>query len=267
MSACNGKRAVSEVDYAADSVFESSFAPSDSFNASSASSDEELPKRADELFDDFIFGFARLKKVQLERVEFPLLSIVRGDTAWLTEKQWEHDSLFMGNDYYTVFYNDEEQMELEKSTELDQVDVEQIHLVERWVKTCRFQRLKGEWRLTQESVRDFAEDAALDRFMDFYGKFVSDDTFQQGSVANPLRYVTTDPDDDFNTIEGTLDHDQWNAFKPQLPDSVVTNIRYGQTYDNPDGMVLVKAGISNGLMDILDFRKKDGVWKLVSYEN
>ena len=45
------------------------------------------------------------------------------------------------------------------------------------------------------------------------------------------------------------------------------HIRYGQTYDNPDGMILVKAGISNGLMDILDFRQKDGEWKLVSYEN
>lgn len=62
LAACNGKRAASEVDYAADSVFESSFGPSDSFNASSASLDEELPKRADELFDDFIFEFARLKK-------------------------------------------------------------------------------------------------------------------------------------------------------------------------------------------------------------
>lgn len=103
--------------------------------------------------------------------------------------------------------------------------------------------------------------------MDFYRRFVSDAAFQQRSVSNPLRYVTTDPDDDFNTIEGTLDHDQWDAFKPQLPDGGITNIRYGQTYDNPDGMILVKAGISNGLMDILDFRKKDGEWKLVSYEN
>ena len=32
-------------------------------------------------------------------------------------------------------------------------------------------------------------------------------------------------------------------------------------------MILVKAGISNGLMDILDFRQQDGEWKLVSYEN
>ena len=71
------------------------------------------------------FEFARLKKVQLERVEFPLLSIVRGDTAWLTEKQWKYESLFMNQDYYTVFYNDEEQMELEKRTDLNRVDVEQ----------------------------------------------------------------------------------------------------------------------------------------------
>lgn len=267
MAACNGKKAASEVDYAADSVFESSFGPSDSFNASSASLDEELPKRADELFDDFIFEFARLKKVRLERVEFPLLSVVRGDTVWLTEEQWKYESLFMDQDYYTVFYNDEEQMDLEKSTDLDKVDVEQIHLEKRWVKTCRFQRLKGEWRLTQESIRDFTAAEPLDKFMDFYRRFVSDAAFQQRSVSNPLRYVTTDPDDDFNTIEGTLDHDQWDAFKPQLPDGVITNIRYGQTYDNPDGMILVKAGISNGLMDILDFRKKDGEWKLVSYEN
>ena len=267
LAACNGKRAASKVDYAADSVFESSFGPSDSFNASSASLDEELPKRADELFDDFIFEFARLKKVRLERVEFPLLSVVRGDTVWLTEEQWKYESLFMDQDYYTVFYNDEEQMDLEKRTDLDKVDVEQIHLEKRWVKTCRFQRLKGEWRLTQESIRDFTAAEPLDKFMDFYRRFVSDAAFQQRSVSNPLRYVTTDPDDDFNTIEGTLDHDQWDAFKPQLPDGVITNIRYGQTYDDPEGMILVKAGISNGLMDILDFRKKDGEWKLVSYEN
>ncbi len=267
LAACGRKKAVSEVDYAYGPVIDSLFDSPDSLVFSSEPSDEELPERADELFDDFIFEFARLEKVRLDRVEFPLPLIVRGDTVWLTEKQWIYDSLFMDRDYYTVFYNDEEQMELEKRTDLDRVDVEQIHLEERQVKTCRFRRLEGEWRLTQESVRDFTADDPLDRFMDFYRKFVSDAAFQQRSVSNPLRYVTTDPDDDFNTIEGTLDHDQWDAFKPQLPDGVITNIRYGQTYDNPDGMVMVKAGISNGLMDILDFRRKDGEWKLFSYEN
>ena len=101
-----------------------------------------MPKRADELFDDFILSSPVLKKSG-RTCQFPLLSVVRGDTVWLTEEQWKYESLFMDQDYYTVFYNDEEQMDLEKRTDLDKVDVEQIHLEKRWVKTCRFQRLKG----------------------------------------------------------------------------------------------------------------------------
>ena len=97
--------------------------------------------------------------------------------------------------------------------------------------------------------------------------FVEDADFQSRSVADPLRYVTADPDDDFSMIEGTLDHEQWDAFKPQLPAGRLTNIRYGQTYDDPRRMILVKQGISNGLMDILTFRRRGGNWKLVSYEN
>ena len=69
LAACDRKKAVSEVDYADDSVIDSLFDSPDSLIFSSGSSDEELPKRADELFDDFIFEFARLKKVQLERVD------------------------------------------------------------------------------------------------------------------------------------------------------------------------------------------------------
>ncbi len=267
LAACERKKVVLEVDYADDTVIDSLLDSPDSLIFPSESADEELPARADELFDDFIFEFARLEKVRRGRVEFPLLSVVRGDTAWLTEEQWKYESLFLDRDYYTVLYNDEEQMELNKSTDLERVDVEQIHLEERTVKTCRFDRLKGEWRLTREDMRDFTDAEPLDKFLDFYRRFVSDEEFQQRSVANPLRYITTDPDDDFSTIEGTLDHDQWDAFKPQLPDGIITNILYGQTYDDPDCMILVKSGISNGLMDILDFRKKDGEWNLVSYEN
>ncbi len=266
-TACSRKKTVLEVDYADAPVVDSTFDSQDSLVFPTGTADEVLPERADELFDDFIFEFARLEKVRIGRVDFPLPRVVRGDTAWLTEEQWEYDSLFMQRDFYTVFYNDEEQMELEKSTDLNRVDVERILLDEREVKTCRFERREGEWRLTQESVRDFSDVDPLDRFMDFYGRFASDDDFQRRSVSDPLRYVTTDADDDFNTVEGTLDHDQWDAFKPQLPGGVITNILYGQTYDDPNRMILVKAGISNGLMDILYFRKKEGAWKLVSYEN
>ena len=88
------------------------------------------------------------------------------------------------------------------------------------------------------------------------------------AISNHLAgQLVCDPDDDFSMIEGTLDHEQWDAFKPQLPAGRLTNIRYGQTYDDPRRMILVKQGISNGLMDILTFRRRGGNWKLVSYEN
>ena len=266
LAACDRKKAVPETGWTNDSITDFLTESPDSF-FSTATAEEELSDRADELFDDFIFDFARLRKVQSERVSFPLLSVVRGDTVWIMREQWTHEPLFMDQDYYTVFYNNEEQMELEKRTDLNRVDVEQILLADRVVRTCCFERLDGEWMLTRETERDFLPSEPLDAFMDFYQQFVTDSDFQQRRVADPLRYITTDLEDDFGTVEGTLDNEQWNAFKPHLPSGVITNIRYGQTYDDPRNMIMVKAGISNGLMDIFDFGKKNGKWMLVSYEN
>ena len=134
---CGQKREVSEVGYTDHAVIDSLFDSPDSLLFPSRGADEELPERADELFDDFIFEFARLKKLQLARVKFPLPSIANGDTTWLTEEQWRYEPLFRGHDYYTVFYNDEEQMDMEKRTDLEVVEVEQIHLEKRLVKVCQ----------------------------------------------------------------------------------------------------------------------------------
>lgn len=229
--------------------------------------EEELPANADELFDDFVFEFSRLKKFQVSRVVFPFPVVAsRADTTWIAKAQWRHADLFGGGDYYTVFFNEEEQMELEKSTDLDHVDMDWILLKEHRFRTFHFERRGGKWMLVEESLHAL-EESPLAGFLDFYGRFVADADFQARSVSDPLRYVTTDPDDDFGMVEGTLDHAQWDAFKPQLPAERMTNIRYGQTYDNPGRMILVKQGIANGLMDILTFKKKKGEWKLVSYEN
>ncbi|MCD8319041.1 MAG: DUF4348 domain-containing protein, partial [Paraprevotella sp.] len=267
LSACDRKKTASSVDYSEDSVFDSLFVSPDSQSVDSEpSADEGFPKKVDDIFDDFIFEFSRLKKLQYERVKFPLPVVDHGDTTWITAKQWTYEKVFSHQDYYTLLFNDEELMELEKRTDLKQVDVEPIHLDERTFRICRFERLKGEWLLTQESNHTFAETPLAD-FLDFYNRFVTDDVFQKDHVDDPLKFVTTDPDDDFNVVEENLSHEQWEAFKPQLPSGVITNIHYGQTYNNPNRVVLIKSGISNGMMDILTFRKADGQWKLVTYEN
>ena len=267
LMSCNRSKVVSDVDYPNDSVTDSLFDSPDSLIFSSEpATEEELPKTADELFDDFIFEFARLPHLQLKRVAFPLPQIAGEDTTWLPKEEWKFESLFLNRDYYTVLFSSEGQMEWEKRTDLNCVDLEWIFLDEQQFKVYRFERLSGKWMLTEERVRPFRESSLAD-FLNFYAKFSTDLEFQLLSVSDPLRYVTTDPDDDFNVIEGMLDHDQWEAFKPQLPKNVITNIRYGQTYDRSNSVLLVKQGISNGMMDILTFRKGRAGWKLVAYEN
>lgn len=267
LTACEHKKVKSDVEYPVEEMSDSLVVSSDSLAfVTEIEEEEDLPETADELFDDFVFEFARLKKVQMERVKFPLPVIKNNDTTWVREDQWKHESLFLRQDYYTVFFNDEKQMELEKRTDLDHVDVEWIIPDVRQVKVYSFEREQGQWSLVQEAIRPFRSSVLAD-FILFYQRFVSDADFQNKSVADPLRFVTTDPDDDFCVIEGTLSHEQWEAFRPQLPSGTLTNVRYGQSYRNTNGMIMVKRGIANGLMDVLSFRKYDDGWRLVSYEN
>lgn len=264
---CDWKKSASVPGYDDRLLVDSLVNVPDSLMFSPESGEEEgFPESSNELFDDFIFEFSRLEKVQYRRVEFPFPSVADGDTVWIDKKQWTYEPLFNHQDYYTIFYCNEKQMELDECTDLNQVDVEQIDLDRRTFKVWRFEKRTGKWFLTGVALRPFNA-SPLDRFMDFYRGFATDSVFQVQHIADPLRYLTTDPEDDFNTIEGTLDHEQWEAFKPQLPSGVIFNIRYGQEYDCPRHMIMVKAGISNGMIDILTFKKKGSEWKMVSYEN
>ena len=228
--------------------------------------EDNLHLRADEVFDDFMFDFSRLKKVQLERTIFPLLSIHDNDTTWITKEQWKNDVLFLNQDFYTVFFENEEQMELEKRTDLDKVDVECIILDSMIQHSYHFERVQKAWRLTKEHIQSI-KGMPLKDFFSFYNQFVSNDDFQMKSVMNPLRYVTADPEEESGYIEGTLDYEQWLMFKPQLPAGMITNIRYGQTYGRSKKMIMVKRGIANGLMEVLTFHKNRGKWKLTKFEN
>lgn len=228
---------------------------------------QPLPKAMDELFDDFIFNFARNKHLQRTRIRFPLpVTEADGRRHTIDSRAWNHEYLFMQQDYYTVFFNDIAQLELEKRTDCEAVQVEWIAPLERTVKTYCFRRIRGMWMLEAEQWQTFEHYDMAD-FFTFYQHFATDSVFQRQCLARPLRYVTPDPDDDFSSMEGTLEPDQWFIFCPQLPEGVLTNIRYGQTYDNPRRMVMLKRGIANGMMDILSFEKTGRRWRLVSYEN
>lgn len=270
LAACDSKKAdnpdgVNQTDVA-DTLY---LSDSDS-DLSAEISDGLANKNVDEFFGDFIFTFIQDRNLQKERVRFPLKYVKQTGgkqvTSVIEKNSWKHDNIFVSPEYYTVLFNNEDEMELENSTETKVVDIEKINLKKDFIKVFHFEKIKGLWMLCQESERPLKGSPLAD-FLDFYEKFASDSLMQRQAIEDPLRFVTADPENDFGTIEGTLSVDQWFAFKPVLPETEITNIRYGQTYKNTNHIVFVKRGISNGMLDVLTFTKKNGHWKFVSYEN
>lgn len=270
LTACNSRKADSDA-YLAEDVLADSLSDEDSLEEDELSDeavDEELqlPSNADMLFDDFVFVFIQSRKVQLERVRFPFPEICGKDTTWIPRERWRHKTLYLNSDEYTVFYNNSEQMEEEKSTALNHVDVEHLLVKEKLLDTYHFERIKGKWWMV-EKTRQPLSDSPLAGFLNFYYRFATDSVYRYDHITDPLEYVAPDPEDEFEMIKGTIDKVQWQAFGPVLPYRHLTNIRYGQTYSNPNRMVVVMRGTANGMMDILTFHRQNGEWKLVSYES
>jgi len=221
-----------------------------------------MPKAADELFDDFIFNFAANRKLQRERIAFPLPVYSGRHVSRIERRQWRMERFFMTQEFYTLIFDTERQMEVVKDTTVDSVIIEKIRLDKDLVKQYKFSRRNGQWMLvaiTNASI----EVNANGSFLKFYHRFVSDSTFQAQSVADPLTFTGPDPDDDFATITGMISPEQWPSFAPPLPANMLYNIIYGQKCKNPNQKILVIRGIANGLETQLTFHRESGRWLLV----
>ena len=86
-----------------------------------------MPKAADELFDDFLFNFAASRKLQMERIHFPL-AVYRNDKLkkHIEKRHWKMEHFFMRQDYYTLIFDNHKQMNLVKDTTIDHVVVEKV---------------------------------------------------------------------------------------------------------------------------------------------
>lgn len=233
---------------------------------------EEIPEHErdslyDEYFDDFLYTFIHDSVYQRRRVKFPLRQITAsGDTLSLSSREWSMDFSFMEQEFYTVLYNSMSEIEHYKSGEADTVIVERIDLDSLRLTTFHFFKRKGRWRMYQErSV--YVQSSPLTDFLVFYRQFSTDSIFQQSCIAQPLHISMMDAEDDMEMIEGTIDASQWFSFCPEVPSGVISNILYGQTYEEPHRIVMQKCGQGNGMLEIFTFEKTDGNWCLTSYEN
>ena len=220
-----------------------------------------MPKAADELFDDFIFNFAANKKLQMERILFPLKTTKNGQEGKIEKGEWKMERYFMRQDYYTLIFDSEKQMEVVKDTSLNHAVVEMIYFNTGAVVQHIFDRLRGAWMLTSINTIPISQSTNAS-FLDFYHQFATDSLFQVASLSENIRFVGPDPDDDFSQMEGVITPDTWSAFAPELPTKMIFNIIYGQPRPEGDNKVFVLRGIANGLEMELTFHRSNGKWRL-----
>lgn len=228
-------------------------------------SDSEPPYAADGLFDDFVYSYMANRAFQLERTDFPLPNRVDGKNHPIARKDWKHDWLYKNQDVYTMILDGEQSLHAEKDTAVKQVTVEWVYLDQKRVKQYLFKKRQGQWHLTGLDSHSLRRNENSD-FYHFYRQFSSDPAYQLKHIENPFRFKTYDYDN-FQNLEGLLDVNQWQDFKPVLPQRVITNINYGQSYANSPQRVLMICSLSGGMGCSLTFTHKKGTWMLESLEN
>ena len=263
MFSCKGKQmdGASE-EAAADTVDSTVLEDFDADTLELLIAETPMPRAADELFDDFLFNFAANKKLQMERVAFPLRTIRNGDTTFVNNREWQMERFFMRQDYYTVIFDDEKQMELVKDTSVNQAIVEKIYFNTGAVIQYMFHRIKGAWMLLEVKTEPLQSNNNAS-FLEFYHQFVTDSVFQAESLGETVKFVGPDPDDDFAQMEGILTPDTWPAFAPELPDRMIFNVVYGKPRRGSNQKIFVMRGIANGLEVEMTFRLVGDHWKLM----
>ena len=222
-----------------------------------------MPKAADELFDDFVFNFAANRKLQMKRVHFPL-PVYHNDklVKSIGKRAWKMEHFFMHQDYYTLIFDNQKQMNLVKDTAIDHVVVEKVFYAKKKVQQFLFNRINGEWMMTSINYKPMYTNMNAS-FLKFYGHFATDSAFQAKHLHNPVKFVGPDPDDDFSTMSGDIEPETWPAFAPQLPHGMIYNIIYGQKYAESNQKIFVIRGIANGMETILTFKRIHGKWMLI----
>lgn len=258
--ACKGEHAKVAYTPADDAAIEMDDEAADTLVATAAE-DDAMPVAADELFDDFFFNYADSKRLQLERTSFPLPVVRDGQQETIDRNQWKTESFFMQQDYYTLIFDSQRQMELVKDTAVEHVVVEKIMLSDEQVCQYLFNRQRGAWSLDKIVYEPLAHNPNA-QFLKFYSHFVTDTLFQRQSLASQMDFIGPDPDDDFKTIEGVITPEFWDAFAPNFPDGVLYNIVYGHQNPAANQKIFVIRGIANGLEVEVTFALQRGRWKV-----
>lgn len=247
-------------------VLDSEVVMADSLAADSISM-AAFPDNLDDTFDDFVYTYAADKRFQLHRTRFPLPYTEDGRRTGIPRSEWVHDALYTKQEFYNMLFDSEADMDYEKKTDVDSVYVAWLYLDKQKTRRYHFARVKGHWMLQNIQEVSLAGNPNED-FLSFFYKFCNDSVYQREHIESPLKFVTTDPDDDFKVMEAFISVDQWFAFRPLLPKDKMTNINYGQPYSASTSQKIVTfQGIGSGYSNTLFFSRRGDSWKLSAFED
>lgn len=230
--------------------------------------EEEVTSEAvDELFDDFFFNFAEDERFQNQRIRFPLH--FRDDNAEieLSKDEWHKYNRFGQQEFYSVIYERDADLALQKDTSVHEVSVQWIYLQDGYVECYNFKRIpKGKWVLFNIEKQDVASTPNGD-FVNFYSEFVADSAYQRSCICEPLVYHMGD-NGEGEDVDSEISADEWFEMKSDMPfpKDVLVNINYGQVSTESSLKNVLMEGVSNGLFMNFKFEKHDGSWKLTKID-
>lgn len=252
-------------------VLDSEVVVADSLAADSLAADSAsmagISDKVDETFDDFVYTYASDIRFQLHRTCFPLPYTEDGAQTAIPRGQWVHDALYSNQEYYNMLFESEDDLEYEKDMKVGTVYVDWLYLDKQKIRRYHFGRVKGHWML-QDIREESLAGNPNEGFLQFFYHFCNDSVYQREHIESPLKFVTTDPDDDFKVMEAFISVDQWFVFRPLLPGDKMTNIDYGQPYSKAASQKIVTIrDIGNGYNNMLFFSRHGNSWKLSAFED
>lgn len=232
-----------------------------------------MPKRADELFDDFFFNFYINKKLQQSRIQFPLTVTEGKETRKVRREEWTMDHFFRNQEFYSIIAPNERGLSNAADTAVHNVVVERLRLGEGQVKQFFFNRVEGLWTMQQVKVVSLAEHGDSD-FLTFLYRFTTDEAYQRTALAEKIRYTGPADEYDERTVTKTISREEWDQCIHALPDNFEEfatgegfyDIVYGGTQRGSKTRVVSFRGLSNGNELKYTFSHSGGEWRLTKYE-
>ncbi len=230
--------------------------------------EEVLPESVDELFDDFFFNFTSDHKMQNARIVFPLKLHNGNEVIALSHDDWNRYNRFATQEYYTVIYEREQEMELQKDTCVNAVSIEWIYLKDDYIEKFNFRRIEGKWMLTDIENETMTQ-TPNGSFLSFYTRFANDSIDFHDAINQPLKFITPSEDDSDEVTEEYISFNEWLELKEELPipEDILVNIDYGQSSISQNRKVLLMEELSSGIYIKFKFDKKGGQWRLIEIEN